>query len=124
MGAKIQYNCNKCPAYCCCYPEIETTDRDIKRLAKHHGVSEKTARKKFTKKTEDGDRRCLRHRKDEHFGSSCMFLHPETRGCTIYEGRPTICREYPGVSKCAYYEFLKAERRAQEDPDLVVEVRF
>ena len=30
----MSYSCNKCPAYCCSYPEIEVTPRDIQRLAK------------------------------------------------------------------------------------------
>ena len=38
---------------------------------------------------------------------------------TIYTARPRICREFPGAVKCGYYEFLKFEREAQEDPELV-----
>ena len=29
----VQYNCLKCPGYCCTYTEIEITTRDIERLA-------------------------------------------------------------------------------------------
>jgi len=30
-----------------------------------------------------------------------------------------ICRSYPGDGRCGYYDFLSAERRHQEDPELV-----
>ena len=29
------YNCSKCPGYCCSYPLIALTKRDVERLAKH-----------------------------------------------------------------------------------------
>jgi hypothetical protein len=48
-----------------------------------------------------------------------MFLDQETRACTIYEGRPKICREFPTQARCGYYEFLKFERDNQDDPNWV-----
>jgi len=39
--------------------------------------------------------------------------------CTIYDGRPEICRDYPGTRKCGYYEFLQFERMLQEDDEFV-----
>ena len=41
---KVDYDCSKCPGYCCSYPRIVVTDRDIKRLAKHFGLSEDKAK--------------------------------------------------------------------------------
>jgi len=114
-----QFNCSKCPAYCCTYDHIEVTGSDLDRLARHHGVSREKAEKKFTKKVEGGKLRVLRHQKDEIFGSACRFLDLETRQCTIYEGRPAICRTYPGTGRCGFYDFLSAERRIQEDPEYV-----
>ena len=114
-----KYNCNKCPAYCCSYARIIVTDKDIKRLAKHHGLSTQEARKKFTKKGEEPGERILRHQVDPHFTTICRFLDQKTRGCTIYEARPGICREFPGKGRCGYYDFLTFERRAQEDPDWI-----
>jgi len=113
------YDCSKCPAYCCTYDHIETTPADIERLAKHHGVSVATARRRFTKLVDKGKMRVLRHQKDEIFGTACQFLDLETRRCTIYEGRPKICREFPGAVRCGFYDFLAAERSSQEDPDYV-----
>ena len=44
-----RYSCLKCPGYCCSYPEIEVTPRDIERLAKHFGVGYKEAEERYTK---------------------------------------------------------------------------
>jgi uncharacterized protein len=114
-----QYNCTKCPAYCCSYSRIIVSHADIKRLAKHHGVTVVVAKERFTKKGLERGERVLRHQEDEHYKSICRFLNTETRQCTIYAARPKICREFPGANRCGYYDFLKFEREAQEDPDLV-----
>jgi Fe-S-cluster containining protein len=116
----VFYNCNNCPAYCCSYEHIEATAADIRRLAGHFGVSERTARERFTRPL-PGERgqRILRHQPDVHFGSVCNFFDTAGRHCTIYEARPGICRRYPGTPRCGFYDFLMSERSAQEDPDYV-----
>lgn len=119
MAKKLKYDCLKCPAYCCTYTHIPTTKEDIIRLAKHHGITPEQAKKKFTKKGDKENPRVLRHRDDEHFVTACIFLDPDTRNCTIYEGRPKICREFPTQTRCGYYEFLMWEREVQDDPDWV-----
>jgi Fe-S-cluster containining protein len=116
------YNCLNCPAYCCSYPRTVVGKRDIARLAKHFGVSVEVAREKFTKKGAEPGERILRQQHDEHFGIVCRFLDTETRGCTVHSARPKICRDYPGARRCGYYDLLCFERRAQEDPDYVVDV--
>ncbi len=114
---KVFYDCKNCPAYCCSYPRVIVSKKDLRRLAEHFGITQKEARRKFTKKGEERGERVLRHRKDEIFGSVCRFLDQETRRCTVYEARPKICREYPGSKRCGYYDFLMFERRLQEDPE-------
>ncbi|MGY8995766.1 MAG: YkgJ family cysteine cluster protein [Alphaproteobacteria bacterium] len=113
------YDCDKCPAYCCSYARIIVEDDDIKRLADHFGIGAKEAHKQFTVKGEEKGERVLRHQEDEHFTTICQFIDPETRGCTVYDARPAICREFPGKGRCGYYDFLTFERDAQEDPDWV-----
>ena len=122
MGASLPvfYSCTRCPAYCCTYPQIPVTARDIKRLAKRFGTTEGKARERFTKAGEEKGSRILRHRQDAIFNSACMFLDEGSRRCTIYEDRPSPCREYPGTARCGYYDFLASERRRQEDDELVV----
>ncbi len=121
MGKKLKilYDCERCPAYCCSYPRIIVTQKDIRRLAKYFGLTQKEVRKKLTKKGEEPGERVIRHRKDEAYGSVCRFLDRETRMCTVYESRPKICREFPGTKRCGYWDFLKFERDLQEDPDFV-----
>jgi len=115
---RIYFDCSKCPAFCCSiYERVEVTKRDINRLAKHFGVSVETATKRYTKM--HSNERVLRRKKDELFPETCMFLNEETRGCGIYHARPAICREYPGRSRCVYYDVLQFERVQQDDPDIL-----
>jgi uncharacterized protein len=114
---KLSYDCLKCPAYCCSYDRIIVENADLKRLAKHFGVDIDTARRRFTK-VKEGEQ-VLRHQKDAYYGTVCMFLDTKSRRCTIYDARPGVCHEYPDKSRCGYYDFLKWERRHQEDEDFV-----
>ena len=116
----VLYNCDACPAYCCSYPRIIVTARDIARLGERFGLTPEEAERKLTKAGYEKGERILRHRKDRIFGSACRFLDDETRRCTVYEHRPQVCRDFPGGRRCGYYDFLTFERRVQEDPELVV----
>jgi hypothetical protein len=118
---RIQYDCSKCPGYCCSYPRIEVKDRDVERLAKHFGLSFEEAERKFTRwySSDEGKERILRHQKDEVYGTMCRFFDTDARRCTVYEARPTVCRQYPNGSKCGYYDFIRFERKHQDDPDFV-----
>ncbi len=116
----VLYNCARCSAFCCTYPRIPVTERDVARLARRFDLDVDVARRRFTKKGAEPRERVLRHRQDEIFQTACRFLDPETRRCTVYEHRPAACRAYPGTGRCGYYDFLAAERRRQEDPDLVI----
>ena len=58
-----QFNCLKCPAYCCSYAEIGASDFDIKRLAKHFGL------------TPEGIRKAALHLMEEVAGVACE-AHP------------------------------------------------
>jgi len=120
MAKPTFYNCDKCPAYCCSYSHIPATKKDIERLAKGHGLSFEKARKRFTKRGDAETPRVMKHREDHLFESTCMFLDPDTRGCTTYDSRPSACRSYPGAVRCGYYDFLSAERSRFEEDDLVI----
>jgi len=120
---RLQYDCGKCVAFCCSiYERVEVTAADVRRLAAHFGVTTEEAEKKFTVVRYGG--RILRRKKDAIFGRACKFLHPETRGCTIYEGRPKACREYPGRTRCTYYDVLQFEREIQNDETIIPVVRL
>src|SRR5262245_2466761 len=114
---KLRYDCSKCPAYCCSYDEIAVSKFDLRRLAKHFGLEEQVAKKRFTK-ISDGQV-VLRHKKDKIFGTVCMFLDSKTRRCTVYDARPKVCKAYPEFPTCGYYEFLTWERRQQGDDEFI-----
>lgn len=111
------YDCSRCPAYCCSYARIAVTERDLGRLARHLGLGREDARRRLTK-TVSGEA-VLRHRRDAIYGSVCVLLDPDTRRCTVYRARPEVCRAYPGVRRCLYYDFLTWERGRQGDPEFI-----
>lgn len=97
------YDCIACPAYCCAYPIIQATGKDIRRLAKHLRKTEEETRSSFTV-LENSRLRCLKLTPDKHLATkSCVFLDKDTRGCTVYEGRPEICRDHPG-ERCEWHD--------------------
>ena len=108
------YDCSKCPGYCCSYPLIPLDRRDVERLARHFELSFDVAKKKFTVERW-GRKYSMRRKADKHFGRICQFFDTEKRRCTIYAARPAICRSFPGDGHCGYYDFLKHERRTQDD---------
>jgi Fe-S-cluster containining protein len=117
IPVRVRYSCSKCPAWCCTYDEIEITQRDIERLARHFGLDFEAAQEKFTKLK--GPAHLLRHKKDKIFDTACMFLDQEKRRCTIYEARPGVCRKYPDAKRCGYYDFLTFERTQQGDQEII-----
>ena len=119
IPVRVQYDCTKCPGYCCTYSEIEIGKRDIERLAKHFGLDFATAERRFTKLHPKTGAPLLRHRADEIFQTACMFLDLEKRRCTVYAARPGVCRQFPDSRRCGYYDFLKFEREQQGDPDFI-----
>lgn len=108
------YNCSKCPGYCCSYPLISLTRRDVQRLADHFELSFEVACKKFTK-VDGVEKFAMRRKNDKHFGKVCRFFDTDKRRCTIYSARPSVCRTFPG-GRCGYYDFLASERNTQDDP--------
>jgi Fe-S-cluster containining protein len=122
IAPKPLYDCTKCPAYCCSYERIVVENRDLTRLAKHFGIDLEVARARFTK-VREGEQ-VLRHQKDPYYGSVCMFLDPKERRCTVYNARPGVCHEYPDRPRCGYYDFLKWERRHQENEEFVPMKRY
>lgn len=122
-STRSYYDCTDCPAYCCSiYERVQVTPRDIRRLAKHFGITEEQATTRFTKIY--SKERVLRRKADPLFGQACQFLNPETRGCTIYHARPAVCREYPNTTRCAYYDLLKFEREQQDDLNVIPLVKI
>ena len=95
-----QYNCRKCPGYCCSYPLIPLDKRDVERLARHHHLSFEEAKKAFTKE-EHGRKYAMRRKRDDVYGKICRFFDTTKRCCTIYTARPAVCRSFPGGGAAA-----------------------
>lgn len=112
------YDCLKCPGYCCSYPVIALNNRDVRRLARRFNLDEDVARRKFTR-SGHGYPQIMRRKTDEHFGKICRFFDTTARRCTVYEHRPEICRKFPKVDHCGYYDFLVWERKQQDDPGFI-----
>jgi Fe-S-cluster containining protein len=117
------FNCSKCPAFCCSiYERVKVNRRDLRRLARHFGVSEEVAERRYTRER-DGER-VLKRVPDSLFEETCTFLDQKTRGCTIYEARPEVCRGYPPTRRCAYYDLLQFERKQQGDEGVLPVIRI
>jgi Fe-S-cluster containining protein len=114
---RVLYDCDKCPAYCCSYDRINVTKTDVKRLARHFGLTVEKTQGRYTK-ISHGER-VLRHQQDHIFDRVCEFLDTKTRRCTIYDARPTVCRQFPEGRRCGYYDFLSWERERQDDPEFI-----
>lgn len=112
------YDCDDCPGYCCAYPVIVLTKRDVQRLAKALDVEFEQAETRYTRK-DHGYKRIMRRQDDEHYGRICMLFDTDERRCTIYKARPAICRQFPGSKNCGYFDFLQFERKGQEDDEYI-----
>ncbi len=121
------FDCTNCPGYCCTYDEIPLTDADLVRLSDHLGAAPDDVIIRYTKYGQfHGKSRyplLLKHKPDRHFGTICTFFDEEQRRCTVYEGRPDTCRNYPHAPNCGYYDFLVFERQLQGDDDHVAVTR-
>ena len=122
LSGRQLYDCLNCPGYCCSYPVIDVTRRDLARIARHFGMSEAEAEARFCV-AQHGHKRIMRRKPDRHFRRICRFFDTHARRCGIYEARPAACRAYPGPGRCGYYDFLTFERAGQNDPDYVSTTR-
>lgn len=91
-------DCLKC-ANCCRTTSPIFYQKDIERAAK----SLKLAPQKFIEKY-------LHIDEDKDYvlnGSPCTFLDLETNYCTIYEDRPSACKDYPHTNRKRFIQLLE-----------------
>jgi uncharacterized protein len=80
-----QIDCTTC-ANCCRTLQIVVDNKDIARLAKRLGISNRAFVERYVGEAED---------RTKHFvATPCAFLGEDNR-CTVYEDRPQACRDYP-----------------------------
>ncbi len=102
------YDCDSCVGYCCAYPIIQVNRDDVMRLARGIGLTEADVRSEYTVRESPKVTR-LKLTADPVFkGESCVFLDKETRMCTVYEHRPSICRDHPG-ERCEWHDRMLVE---------------
>ncbi len=83
-------DCTRCANWCKT-KDIKFDDEDIKRIVEHLNVpTAKFIETHLEAEEEDGPYKARR--------KPCPFLGDDDR-CTIYDVRPTVCREYPHTDK-------------------------
>ena len=85
---EAQIDCTAC-ANCCRVTEVGITEKDVERLAKFVGVSEREFMEQFTALD---DTSALILKRNE---AGCVFL--EGNLCSVYEARPQNCANFPHV---------------------------
>ncbi len=84
----MQINCIAC-SNCCKLTSTVLNERDITRIAGHLNLSADDFCKQYLRGDDDGDLVIK--------SLPCPFLTPQ--GCSIYDIRPELCREYPHTNK-------------------------
>jgi uncharacterized protein len=85
---EAEIDCTAC-ANCCRVTEVGITEKDIEKLAKFVGTSEREFVEQFTSLDESGAPILKRNE------GGCVFL--EGNLCSVYEARPVNCANFPHV---------------------------
>lgn len=86
----LKFECTQCGGCCSGEPGFVWVNSDeVRALANAMNMDEDQFRDKFVRRI--GSRSSLR----EYPDGDCIFLDPQTRGCLVYEARPTQCRTWP-----------------------------
>lgn len=105
-------DCLAC-ANCCKTTSPTFYERDIDRLAKHLKIKPSAFITQYLLKDDVGDY-VLKE-------APCPFLDYENY-CTVYESRPTACREYPHTNRKRFYQILDLSLKNTEICPAVVDV--
>ncbi len=92
-----EVRCKTCRGACCyTYDAVHLTPEDIRELTKWSKIAVKNSISPLDKPTIAGHVAVLKKKKKLISGKmedgACVYL--ESTGCSIYEHRPTVCREY------------------------------
>lgn len=86
----LQFECTQCGDCCTGEPGfVWVDDEEIAKLAKRMQMDIDSFEHKFVRRV--GVQKSL----VEYPDGDCIFLDPETRGCSVYEDRPVQCRTWP-----------------------------
>lgn len=107
-----QFDCLDC-ANCCSSISPIITQSDIDRLAKHLKVKPAEILQKYLYMDEDGD--------FVFKATPCPFLGADNY-CSVYEGRPKACREYPHTDRRKMIQILDLTKKNCEFCPIVFEI--
>ena len=86
----LRFECTQCGNCCSGFPGfVWVNDDELRAIADHTGKSIGEIRLMHTRLY--AGRLSL----SEYANGDCTFFDPRTRGCSIYEARPTQCRTWP-----------------------------
>jgi Fe-S-cluster containining protein len=86
-GIEEQIDCTQC-ANCCKVANVQLSERDVDRLARHLRIRPERFLTDYTTTSEEDG---LILRRTEQAG--CVFLSGNE--CTVYDARPDICQRFP-----------------------------
>jgi Fe-S-cluster containining protein len=96
--------CQRCGR--CCRLIVQLKDEDIERIEKETGIDRKELMTVVDSVEGQGSKILLRLKggvDGRHPGAHCVFLRWNEDGttyCSIYQIRPSICRDYPRGKPC------------------------
>ncbi len=96
-----EIDCLKC-ANCCTSISPMVTERDIDRLAKFLRLKPSQLVDDYLKQDDDGTYIMN--------STPCPFLGPDNY-CSVYEGRPKACREYPHTDHLKMHNLLNLAKK-------------
>lgn len=85
-------DCREC-AECCRVTEVQLAERDVEKLARFLGISEKGFLDQYTALDEEGALILRRNPSSASGPGGCVFLAGNE--CTVYEARPGNCERFP-----------------------------
>lgn len=86
----LRFECTQCGDCCTGEPgHVWVDQQEIEALARRMQMEVDVFERKFVRTV--GIRKSL----VEYSDGDCIFLDPETRGCSVYEQRPVQCRTWP-----------------------------
>ena len=95
------FDCLSCANCCKTLPAL-ISKRDIKRIAKHMDLMPAEFEDKYIRLDEDGDMVID--------GAPCPFLQEDNK-CSIYDVRPSACRQYPHSGESQFYAHIELHRK-------------
>jgi Fe-S-cluster containining protein len=94
--------CQGCWGGCCTLP-VEASASDLIRLGLITEDEAASSLKKVARRLErEGKVQAFVQSSqlfvlEQRGGRDCIYLHPKTRLCTVYDKRPEVCRQFPKI---------------------------